>query len=110
MAGPVYKLSIADFLEAWYQLSQEEQDNFLAKMSKALEEVGGKRLILCDSRWSSEQWVGFGIEEFPDIEAEQKYAKALEDLNWFRYFKSMTLLGTESEWAPILQEYATLGD
>ena len=97
MAGPVYKLFLADGLEAWYQLSQEERDNLWAKNEKAFEEVGGKRLVLCDSRWSSEQWDVFGVEVFPDIEAEQKYAKALEDLNWFRYVKSMTFLGTERE-------------
>ena len=97
MAGPVYKLVMADFTEVWHQLSQEERDNLWAKNEEAFEEAGGKRLLSCDSRWSSEQWIGFAIEEFPDIEAHQKYVKALEDQNWWRYTKSKTILGTKWE-------------
>ena len=97
MAGPIYKLWMAKFTEAWYQLSQEEQSSLLAKVNEALEQVGGKRSIYCESAWSSEQWLGFGVEEFPDIEAVQKHTALLNELNWPRYITSMTLLGTSPE-------------
>ena len=37
MAQPIYKLFMGRFLEAWYQLSQEEQNSLVAKLNEALE-------------------------------------------------------------------------
>ncbi len=98
MAGPVYKLFVLKFKQPWYQLSQEEQQALFAKGDAAFKEVGGKSIITCDASWSSEQWPGFGVEEFPDIEALQTYSRRLQELNWFRYFESETMLGTK--WEP----------
>ena len=98
MAQSIYKAFLAEPLEAWYQLSQEEQASLLAKDNAAREKAGGKTVVLCNSSWSSEQWQFFGVEEFPDIEAIQKHTALLNELNWFRYFESMTVLGTE--WQP----------
>ena len=97
MPQPIYKLFMGRFLEAWYQLSQEEQNSLVAKLNEALEKVGGNRPILCDSSWSSDQWSFGGIEEFPNIEAVQKYAADLKELNWFRYCESTNVLGTKLE-------------
>jgi hypothetical protein len=97
IAQPIYKLFMGRFSEAWYDLSQEEQNRLLAKLNEALEKVGGKRQILCDSSWSSDQWSFAGIEEFPNIEAVQKFTAALKELNWFRYCESTNVLGTKLE-------------
>jgi hypothetical protein len=43
MAQPIYKVFIGRYSEAWYQLSKEEQISLEAKLSEALEKVGGKR-------------------------------------------------------------------
>jgi hypothetical protein len=94
MAKPIFKLFIGKPTEAWYQLSEEERNSRLEKVNALLEQVGGKRVVLCDSSWTSEQWLIFGVEEFPDIEAVQSYSEALNKLSWFRYIESMTLLGT----------------
>jgi hypothetical protein len=97
MAEPIYKFFTARFSEAWYQLSKDEQKSLIAKLDEALEKVGGKRPILCDSSWSSDQWLVAGVEEFPNIEAVQKYMAALKQLNWFRYCESTNVLGTKLE-------------
>jgi hypothetical protein len=100
MAQKIYKgFMIKAMKEAWYQLSKEEQESLLAKVNAALEEVGGKRLVLCDSAWTSDAWVGFGVEEFPSIEAAQRHAHLLNELNWVRYIDGISLLGTE--WQPL---------
>ena len=65
MAEPIYKFFMGRFLEAWYQLSEEEQNSLTAKLNEALEKVGAKRPILCDTNWSSDQWSIGGVEEFP---------------------------------------------
>jgi hypothetical protein len=95
MAQPIYKVFLCKPTEAAYQLSQEEQNSLMAKVGEALEKVGGKRVVVCDSSWASEQWPYFGVEVFPDIEAVQKYTDMQSKLNWFRYMKAITVLGTE---------------
>lgn len=93
MAGPVHKMFYLRFTEAWFQLSQEEQDQLLSKVGDALKKVGGKPVIMCNSSWASEKWWFWGVEEFPSIEAVQEHTKLLTELNWMRYCQSETLLG-----------------
>jgi hypothetical protein len=97
MPQPIYKVFMGRFLEAWYQLSQEEQNGLIAKLNEALGKVGGKRPILCNSSWSSDQWSFAGVEEFPNIEAVQQYMAALQELKWLRYCESTNVLGTKFE-------------
>lgn len=94
MAQPIYKSFRLRFTEAWFQLSKEEQDKLLEKVGGALEKVGGKPVVMCDSTWTSEEWWYWGVEEFPSIEAVQEHAKMLAALNWMRYCHSDSMLGT----------------
>lgn len=95
MSQPIYKLFMFRNTEAFYQASEEERNEFLGKLNAAFEKVGGKRLVACNSYWSSDQWTIFGVEVFPNIEAVQQYAEAMNQLNMPRYVESMSLLGTE---------------
>ena len=94
MAKPIYKMFMGRFTEAWYQLSAEEQRSLLQKIDAAQKAAGGKGIIECDSSWASERWTAFGVEEFPDIEAVQKHSTLLNELQWYRYFETITTLGT----------------
>jgi len=98
MAGPIYKLWMFRPKEAYYQLSKEERDSLANKIMEEIEKVGGKRVLTCTSTWSSERWLAFGIEEFPDIEAVQKFTGFLLERDHFRYIESVSMLGTE--WTP----------
>ena len=96
MSQKIYRLwRVKRFCEPYYQLSIEEQNDLLAKDKNAREEVGGKRIMVCDSAWSNEQILMFGIEEFPNIEAVQKHSKILMEHDWGRYLVSDSILGTE---------------
>ncbi len=95
MAQPVYKLWLSRPSEAWYQLSEDEQQQLIAKVNEAREQVGGKLVVFCNSQWASEQWFGWGVEQFPDLEAVQKFTERLNEFNWSRYGESWTILGTE---------------
>lgn len=97
MTGPIYKCWRGRFTEAWYRLAKAEQDDLLVKVQAVLDQVGGKTLIACMSDWANEGWMGFGVEEFPDIDAVQKHAALLNELNWHRYIASEHLLGTRFE-------------
>jgi hypothetical protein len=92
--APVYKLWQGRNTEAWHQLSQEEQQRLLTQVSQTLGRAGGKKVVLGSAGWSNERWPYFGVEEFPDIEAVQRHANLLTELNWARYFESRTTLGT----------------
>jgi len=94
MSQPIYKVFHVKFNEFWFQLSKPEQDSLLQKVSAALDQVGGKSHVVCDCHWSSEAWNGFGLEEYPSIEAVQEHDRLLQELNWFRYQDSMITLGT----------------
>lgn len=98
MAGPVYKLWMFKYTEAWYQLSEEDRNDLLAKLQAAYEKVGGKQTLVCASGWSAEQWLAFGIDEFPDIDAAQKFYALLNEHDHFRYVESTSMLGTK--WEP----------
>jgi len=95
MTEPIYKLWMFKYNEAWYKLSDEERKKQFAKLKKAYEQVGGKMFIVCNSDWSAEQWRAFGIDEFPDIEAAQKFAELLQEQDHFRYIESASMLGTK---------------
>lgn len=82
--------------EAGYQVSKEEQNRMVAESRQLLGKVVGKTLLSCDSAWSTEQWMWFGVEEFPDIEAVQEHTKLLLERDWFRYLESFSILGTET--------------
>jgi hypothetical protein len=94
MEGPIYKFYRVRFIEAWYQLSQAEKDNLMAKGEELSKQFGGKLLTLCNSSWSNERWTAFGIEEYPDMASVQKHNAALAQLDWFRYIDCETMLGT----------------
>jgi hypothetical protein len=94
MGKTIYKLFIGKMTEAWHQLTPEEQESYMTRVDGTLDQVGGRRTLICDSGWSSEQWPFFGVEEFPDIEAVQKHSDLLDEFNWGRYVESITLLGT----------------
>ena len=100
MAQPIYKMFHARWTEAWYQLSQEQRDAMFAKMNETAERLGIKGVVICDSSWNSEQWLFWGVEEYPDMQAVQEYTKCLAELDWFRYVDSETLLGTKVQPEP----------
>ncbi len=100
MAEPIYKLFLGKWKEAWYQLSEEERTDVSNKAHQAIADVGGKAIVVCDSRWADEQWAFFGVEEYPSIEAVQQVAQAHSALGWHRYLESKTLLGTALDESP----------
>lgn len=95
MAEPIYKLFLLRFKDAWYKLSSEEQNELMAKNAESQKQLGIEPVVLCNSVWGSEEWLGWGVEKYPDIEAVQKHAEFLINTNWFNYFESKTFLGTE---------------
>jgi len=95
MSSKIYKMWKARPTAAWYELSEEEQNELFAKNGADLEKLGVKTIILCDAAWSTEHWVFFGVEEYPDMEAVQAHAAYFIESNWFKYIEAEIVFGTE---------------
>jgi hypothetical protein len=97
MSKPIYKVFLMNLKDTWHELTPEEQKELGEKVYQALKEVGGERVIACESAWCSENYLGWGVEKFPDIEAVHKHAELLSKLNHYKYIDSTSYLGTEYE-------------
>ena len=97
MTGPIYKVFLVKPKEAWYQLSQDERKKLGEKLMALTKPAGLKPTLQCWSGWSSEQWPYFGVEEYPNLEAVQKVSQIHQDIDWYRYMDSITVLGTKTE-------------
>ena len=94
MAQPIYSMFMGRFIEAWYQLSEKEQNKLLDKIEAINKKLGVERIIVCESGWSNDEWQFFGVEKFPSAEVKQEHYKLLDEMQWFRYIESKVLLGT----------------
>jgi hypothetical protein len=95
MAGPIYSVFMMKYTDAWYKLSADERAKLAAQGEEALKKVGGERLVACVSVWCSEEWLGWGVEKYPDIDAVQNHAQLLWNFGWYNYIESKSYLGVE---------------
>jgi hypothetical protein len=97
---PIIRMLFAKIKEAFYELSGEEQQEFMIKDRKNLDELGCNVIMMIDCRWSNEEWNYVGIEEWPTIDALEMRGKfENEELEKFRYIEAKTLLGTRESFA-----------
>jgi hypothetical protein len=94
---PIIKILFYKPKDAYFGLSPEERKQLAIKTAKDVTDVGGRWLTRCDCYWADEEWVQFGVMEFPDIEAVQKHARFIADLEQFKYIESKSYLGTPME-------------
>jgi hypothetical protein len=95
MAQPIYKVALVNYTNAFYELSPDERDKLGAKVEQALKEAGGERIVVCTSAWCSENYGGWVVEKFPDIESVQKFTQLLWEFDWYRYIEVNSYLGIE---------------
>jgi len=95
MAQEIYKVWFMKYKEPWYKLSADEQEKLMAKNAESLKQVGGEVILMKVSAWSSEDWLGWGVEKYPHLEALQNHAANLFSMNWFEYIDSQTYLGVD---------------
>ena len=91
---PIIRFSFARLKEAWHQLSEEEQMEFMRKDREKLDELGCT-FTTYDCSWSNEEWQFIAVEEWPTMEAIEKVVKFhAEELGLAKYVDSKTYLGT----------------
>ena len=70
-------------------------NSLAARIRGAVEEVGDRLVVWCDSFWSLE-WARLGVYEYPDIEAIQKVTAKLVRSDFPRSYETMRLEGTKN--------------
>jgi hypothetical protein len=83
------------YKEAWYKLTQEEQDKLMAQNVESVKQVSAESITMCVCAWCLEEWLGWGVEKYPDMEALQKHIMVLFNIKRFEFIDSKTYLGTE---------------
>lgn len=94
MSEPIISVWLSKPLPNVATMPQAEQNRIMGQVDQALADVGGKRIVSCRSEWSSERWLYFGAEVYPDAQALMKYKRVLADMSWYNYLDSQILLGT----------------
>jgi hypothetical protein len=95
MAQPIYKVWFMKYKEPWYKLTPDEQNALMAKNMESQRQLGVELVTMQVCLWASEEWVGWGVEKYPDMEALQQHVNNLFNMNWFVYIESKTYLGTQ---------------
>ena len=97
MPKPVLLLYLIRMNDSWFQLSEEGREEMQAKAKESFDSVGGKILVMADCEWSSGQWEGFAVLEFPDVEALQKHMADEREMGFSQHYEEMIILGTKIE-------------
>jgi hypothetical protein len=96
MSEPVYLLVLGyNYTEAWHELSKAEQDALWVQVDAIDRRAGAKAHIFCNARWADESIFTWGVMEYPSIEAYQQKVAELEQMQWWRYVVTKTILGTK---------------
>jgi hypothetical protein len=99
---PIIRFFFAKVKDAWHELSEEETMEFMRKDRARLDELGCT-FTMYDLRWSNEEWQFVGVEEWPNLEALEKYAAfQKEELVGPRYVDAKVYLGT-----PVTEEWGS---
>jgi hypothetical protein len=95
--NPIYKLwmiktspageaRLREFTQAEYAETMQKHDNIM-------KDLGVVNVITCNAYWCNEGYSYFGIDAYPNIEANMKMMQELEKLGWKQAIDSFTLLG-----------------
>lgn len=91
----IIRIMLTRIKEAYYELSEEEQQEFMRKDREKMESLGYKLLYMINCSWSNDKWQFIGIEEWPTMESIKAISKFHEEeLNVLKYGEYKTYLGT----------------
>lgn len=91
----IIRIMLTRIKEAYYELSEDEQQEFMRKDREKMESLGYKLHYMIDCSWSNDEWQYIGIEEWPNMESIEEISKFHEEeLNVSKYGEYKTYLGT----------------
>jgi hypothetical protein len=101
----IIRLMFVKIKPAYFELSEEEQQEFMRRDRERMEALGYKLRFMLDCSWSNKEWQFIGIEEWPSMEAIQQIERFHEEeLESSKYAEYKTFLGT-----PVYDAYTQSG-
>lgn len=94
--GGIFKMFYFRPTQAYYALSQAQRADGLVQLSLIQEQLGVKT-IFTSAIFSSEHYLGAGLEHYPNLESLQEYSRRLVDMNFYQYVDSDIILGLQME-------------
>ncbi|MDO3722146.1 hypothetical protein QVZ43_10470 [Marinobacter sp. chi1] len=92
----IVRLFFAKMKPAFFQLSEEEQRQFMARDRANLDALGMKAISMIDCTQSDDEWEYIGVESWPSMEAVKEREKfENEELKISRYVEYKVHLGVE---------------
>jgi hypothetical protein len=94
--NPVVRLFFAKMKPEFFQLSEEEQRQFMVRDRANLDALGMKAISMIDCTEHDDEWDYIGVESWPSMEAvEDRERFEREDLQISRYVEYKIHLGVE---------------
>jgi hypothetical protein len=94
--NPVVRLFFAKMKPEFFQLSEEEQRQFMVRDRANLDALGMKAISMIDCTEHDDEWDYIGVESWPAMEAvEDRERFEREDLQISRYVEYKIHLGVE---------------
>lgn len=93
---PIVRLFFAKMKPEFFQLSEQERRQFMARDRANLDALGMKAISMIDCRDSDEEWDYIGIESWPSrkaVEERERFEK--EELHIARYVEYKVHVGVE---------------
>jgi hypothetical protein len=91
----IIRIMFVKLKKEYFELSEEEQQEFMRKDRERMEELGYKLHFMLDCSWSSNEWQFIRIEEWPSMESIEKiFNFHEEELKASKYGEYKTYLGT----------------
>ena len=99
MSKTIYKLClIRGYTEAYYQLSEKEQNELWDEVGKAIKAAGAEMLgPYYDCKWSNDKFDSWFTMKYPNIESAIADTDGVRKAGLFRYMLSETILGIARE-------------
>jgi len=94
----IYQLFLIKNLsnDPWEGLSSYTRDLIWARVAESIANNGGKGVLWCQTDWSNEEYDGYGVIAWPNIEAQQSHFADLRKIGWHRYVYALTILGKKT--------------
>ncbi|MBO1924062.1 hypothetical protein [Thiomicrorhabdus sp. 6S3-12] len=95
-ATPIIRLFFAKMKPEFFQLSEDEQKQFMARDRANLDALGMKAVSMIDCTAHDPQWDYIGVESWPSLQAVEEREKfENEELQISRYVDYKVHLGVE---------------
>jgi hypothetical protein len=97
MGKPIYHLVVANNNIArnlaWKALAESERKTLEDQEQAAMEAVGAKVILVCDSAFADEMHPGWGVVRYPDLQARIDETRTNRKIGWLDINDAFTLLG-----------------